>query len=88
MDVTGSTKVMADYVEQTDAPRFALFTECSMGDNLAAQFPNREMVRSCSEPGLAPQIMPRSEPSERREGCAGGIEGGIMVIWFLRKGVA
>jgi quinolinate synthase len=48
VDVTGSTKVMADYVEQTDAPRFALFTECSMGDNLAAQFPNREMVRSCS----------------------------------------
>ncbi|MFM1920563.1 MAG: hypothetical protein RLZZ303_2197 [Candidatus Hydrogenedentota bacterium] len=48
VDVTGSTKVMADYVEQTDAPRFALFTECSMGDNLAAQFPHREMVRSCS----------------------------------------
>jgi quinolinate synthase len=39
---------MADYVEQTDAPRYALFTECSMGDNLAAQFPHREMVRSCS----------------------------------------
>jgi quinolinate synthase len=48
VDVTGSTKVMADYVEQTDAPRYALFTECSMGDNLAAQFPHREMVRSCS----------------------------------------
>lgn len=48
VDITGSTKVMADYVEQTDAPRFALFTECSMGDNLAGQFPHREMVRSCS----------------------------------------
>lgn len=48
VDVTGSTKVMSDYVEKTDAPRFALFTECSMGDNLAAQFPHREMVRSCS----------------------------------------
>lgn len=47
-DISGSTKVMVDYVEQVDAPRYALFTECSMGDNLAAQFPHREMVRSCS----------------------------------------
>lgn len=48
VDVSGSTKVMADYVEKTDAPRYALLTECAMGDNLAAQFPHREMVRACS----------------------------------------
>ena len=48
VDISGSTKVMVDYVEQVDAPRYALFTECSMGDNLAAQFPHREMVRACS----------------------------------------
>ncbi len=48
VDISGSTKAMVDYVEQTDAPMYALFTECSMGDNLAAQFPHREMVRSCS----------------------------------------
>jgi len=47
VDVSGSTKVMADYVENTDAPRYALLTECSMGDNLAGQFPHREMVRAC-----------------------------------------
>lgn len=47
-DISGSTKVMVDYVEQVDAPRYALLTECSMGDNLAAQFPHRDMVRSCS----------------------------------------
>ena len=48
VDVSGSTKAMVDYVEQVDAPRYALLTECAMGDNLAAQFPHREMVRMCS----------------------------------------
>ncbi len=48
VDVAGSTKVMVDYVEQVDAPRYALLTECSMGENIAAQYPHREMVRSCS----------------------------------------
>ncbi len=48
VDVAGSTKAMSDYVQNVDAPRYALFTECSMGDNLAAQFPHREMIRSCS----------------------------------------
>lgn len=48
VDVSGSTQVMVDYVEKVEAPQYALFTECSMGDNLAGQFPHREMVRSCS----------------------------------------
>ena len=47
-DVSGSTKAMVDYVENVDAPSYALLTECSMGDNMAGQFPDREMVRSCS----------------------------------------
>ncbi|HOQ88694.1 MAG TPA: quinolinate synthase NadA [Candidatus Hydrogenedentes bacterium] len=47
-DVAGSTKLMVDYVRQNPAKRFALFTECAMGDNLAAEFPDRELVRSCS----------------------------------------
>lgn len=48
VDVSGSTKAMVDYVEKVDAPRYALLTECAMGDNLAAQFPHRDMVRACS----------------------------------------
>jgi quinolinate synthase len=48
VDVSGSTKAMLDYVDKVDAPRYALFTECSMGDNIAAEFPHREMVRACS----------------------------------------
>ena len=48
VDVSGSTKGMIDYIEKVDAPRYALLTECSMGDNVAAEFPHREMVRACS----------------------------------------
>ncbi|MBX3176307.1 MAG: quinolinate synthase NadA [Candidatus Hydrogenedentes bacterium] len=47
-DVSGSTKAMVDYIEQVDAPQYALLTECSMGDNMAGQFPHREMIRSCN----------------------------------------
>lgn len=48
VDISGSTKVMVDYVRDVDAPRYALLTECSMGDNLAAEFPHRNMVRACT----------------------------------------
>ena len=48
VDISGSTKLMVDYVRDVAAPRYALLTECSMGDNLAAEFPHREMIRSCT----------------------------------------
>jgi quinolinate synthase len=48
VDFVGSTKGMIDYVKNVDSPRYLLFTECSMGDNVAAEFPHREMVRACS----------------------------------------
>lgn len=47
-DYTGSTKQMITYVQELDAPRYLLLTECSMGDNIAAENPEREMVRLCS----------------------------------------
>jgi quinolinate synthase len=47
-DFAGSTKAMIDYVEQVDAPRYLLLTECSMGDNIAAANPDKEMLRLCS----------------------------------------
>jgi quinolinate synthase len=47
-DVTGSTKTMVDYLRDVDAPRYALLTECAMADNLAAEFPHREVLRLCS----------------------------------------
>lgn len=47
-DFSGSTKKMIDYVRSVDAPRYLLLTECSMGDNIAAENPQREMLRLCS----------------------------------------
>ncbi len=47
-DFTGSTSAMIDYVSRTPAPRYLLLTECSMGDNIVAENPHREMLRLCS----------------------------------------
>ena len=47
-DFSGSTSAMIRYVEQTDAPRYLLLTECSMGDNIAAANPEKNMLRMCS----------------------------------------
>ena len=47
-DFSGSTGAMIKYVEKTKAPRYLLLTECSMGDNIAAAQPEKEMLRMCS----------------------------------------
>ncbi|HEY5402141.1 MAG TPA: quinolinate synthase NadA [Pyrinomonadaceae bacterium] len=47
-DFSGSTTAMIRYVEKTRAPRYLLLTECSMGDNVAANNPDKEMLRLCS----------------------------------------
>jgi quinolinate synthase len=47
-DYSGSTTAMIRYVEKTHAPRYLLLTECSMGDNIAAANPEKEMLRLCS----------------------------------------
>ncbi len=47
-DFAGSTSAMLNYVRTIDAPRYLLLTECSMGDNIAAEMPQREMLRLCS----------------------------------------
>jgi quinolinate synthase len=47
-DFSGSTTAMIKYVEKTNAPRYLMLTECSMGDNVAAANPGKEMLRLCS----------------------------------------
>lgn len=47
-DFSGSTNAMIRFVERTKAPRYLLLTECSMGDNVAAANPDKEMLRLCS----------------------------------------
>lgn len=47
-DFAGSTAGMIDYVREHPAQRVMLLTECSMSDNVAAEFPNVEFVRPCN----------------------------------------
>jgi quinolinate synthase len=47
-DFSGSTAAMIEYVKRTRAPRYLLLTECSMGDNIAAANPAKEMLRLCT----------------------------------------
>jgi len=47
-DFSGSTTGMIKFVEALESGRYLLLTECSMGDNIAAKNPRREMLRLCS----------------------------------------
>jgi quinolinate synthase len=46
-DFSGGTNAMIKYVQQTKAPHYLMLTECSMGDNVAAANPEKEMLRLC-----------------------------------------
>ena len=47
-DFSSSTSKMIKYVQEMKASHYLLLTECSMGDNIAAENPDKEMVRICS----------------------------------------
>ncbi len=47
-DFSASTSAMIDFVGKSEAPRYLLLTECSMGDNIAAAHPEKEMLGLCS----------------------------------------
>ncbi|MBE2222500.1 MAG: quinolinate synthase NadA, partial [Anaerolineae bacterium] len=47
-DYSGSTTELIRIVERLDAPEYLLLTECSMGDNIAAANPEKNMLRLCS----------------------------------------
>lgn len=46
-DFSGSTNAMIKYVRETQAPHYLMLTECSMGDNVAAANPEKDMLRLC-----------------------------------------
>ena len=47
-DFSGSTSAMIKFVQESDAPRYLLLTECAMGENIAAENHDKEMLRLCS----------------------------------------
>lgn len=46
-DYSGSTNAMIKFVQESKAPHFLVLTECSMGDNIAAANPEKELLRLC-----------------------------------------
>ena len=47
-DFSGSTRSMIEFVKNNDAPHFLILTECSMGDNIAGEYPDKDLLRLCS----------------------------------------
>jgi quinolinate synthase len=47
-DFSGSTSKLIKAVQESDADRYLLLTECSMADNIVGENPEKEMVRLCS----------------------------------------
>ncbi len=48
-DFGGSTSQMIKNVMESAAPHFFLLTECSMGDNIMAENPSKDILRMCSK---------------------------------------
>ena len=46
-DYSGSTNAMIKFVQDSQAPHYLVLTECSMGDNIAAANPEKELLRLC-----------------------------------------
>ncbi len=47
-DFSGSTSAMIRFVDTHPASQYLLLTECSMGDNIQAAHPEKEMLRLCT----------------------------------------
>jgi len=47
-DYSSSTSKMTKFVKEHKAKTFLILTECSMGDNIIAENPEKEIVRMCS----------------------------------------
>ena len=47
-DYSASTSAMIKFVQETDKPQYLLLTECAMGDNIAAENPDKEILGLCS----------------------------------------
>lgn len=47
-DFSGSTSAMIRHVQQSSASAYLLLTECAMGENIAAENPDKQMVRMCN----------------------------------------
>ena len=47
-DFVGGTEQMLDYMRKSKAPRFLMLTECGLSSRLQSEFPDKELVGSCT----------------------------------------
>jgi quinolinate synthase len=47
-DFSGSTSAMVTAAQESGSTHLLLLTECAMGDNIAAQNPDKDILRMCS----------------------------------------
>ena len=47
-DFVGGTEQMLEYMRKSDARQFLMLTECGLSARLQAEFPNKELVGSCT----------------------------------------
>jgi quinolinate synthase len=47
-DFVGSTEQMLEYMRTSDAERFLMLTECGLSSRLQSEFPNKQLVGSCT----------------------------------------
>ncbi len=47
-DFSSGTSKMIDFVKKTEADHYLILTECSMGDNIIAENPEKDILRMCS----------------------------------------
>ncbi|NTV30103.1 MAG: quinolinate synthase NadA [Candidatus Omnitrophica bacterium] len=47
-DFVGGTEQMLDYMRKADAKRFLMLTECGLSSRLQSEFPDKELVGSCT----------------------------------------
>ena len=47
-DFVGGTEQMLEYMRRSDAKRFLMLTECGLSSRLQSEFPDKELVGSCS----------------------------------------
>jgi quinolinate synthase len=47
-DISASSSKMIEFVKKSSAKQFLMLTECSMGDNIMAENPEKDMLRMCS----------------------------------------
>ncbi len=86
-DFTGSTRQMISWIERNRPDRVVMITECSMSDNVAAEYPEIEFLSGCrmcphmkriTLPGILRSLQTMTTPIEIDPAVAAGARAAVM----------